>query len=78
MSYLGKAVFSMVAVMKSKCCMKINVQQDEDGSIQSDSKVWKIAQWPSTDISLAIKYCYLRMNKNVFFQFMRIIFLYAN
>lgn len=42
MSYFYKALFPVVAVIKSKCCMKISVPQDGDGDIQSDYKVVEV------------------------------------
>ena len=74
MSYFYKALFSVVAVIKSKCCMKIIVPQDEDGHVQSDYKVVEVMHCVNRYryfISVLLK----NEVKMHFFQLMCIIFL---
>lgn len=41
-SCLCKPGFWVTMMIKGKCHQKLNVPEKEDGSVQSDSKVWKI------------------------------------
>lgn len=46
-SCLCKAGLGVTMMIKGKCHQKLNVPENEDGSVQSDSKVWKIVQRPT-------------------------------
>jgi hypothetical protein len=46
-SYLCEAEFSAVAVLKSKCHVKINVEQEMRVAVSSDCKVGEAVQSPT-------------------------------